>query len=114
LHLIGPYFRHQREKAIADYKRKLGMGLATDNLTEILKAASDGRVETLFVPVNRQTWGNFDEQSRRLQIHKNLQPGDQDLLSVSSTKTLIRGGQVFVVLPEEMPNKASVAAVMKD
>jgi len=110
---IMPAIREEREKAMEIFHEKLGTGLATDKFPAIFKAAKEGRIETLFVPVGRQTWGNFDNKTSELQINKTAKPGDKDLLCVTSTRTLQKGGTVYVVLPEQMPDNASIAAVMR-
>ena len=111
--LVKPAFRDEREKALEIFHEKLGTGLASDKFPAIFKAAKEGRIETLFVPVGKQTWGNFDNETNELQINKTAKPGDKDLLCVASTRTLQKGGKVFVVLPEQMPDKSSVAAIMR-
>lgn len=110
---IMPAIREEREKAMEIFHEKLGTGLASNKFSQIFKAAKEGRIETLFVPVGRQTWGNFDNKTSALQINKTAKPGDKDLLCVTSTRTLQKGGTVYVVLPEQMPDNASIAAVMR-
>ena len=110
---VQPIFRQERESAMEIYQDKCGTKLASDNLNEIFKAAKDGRVETLFVPVGKQKWGKFDNKTNELRINQTAKPGDKDLLCVASTRTLQKGGKVFVVLPEQMPDKSSIAAILR-
>lgn len=111
--VVNPMLHRERELASNIYKQKIGTGLASQNLSEILKAAADGRVETLFVTINKQKWGRFNNQTRQIQFHKNPLPGDTDLFCLASANTLLKGGKVFVVMPDEMPDKSPVAAVMR-
>ncbi|HRH44444.1 MAG TPA: hypothetical protein PKY82_22605 [Pyrinomonadaceae bacterium] len=111
--IINSVFQSEQAKAIRIYQAKYGTDLASDNFTEIFKASNQGRIETLFVPINQQTWGIFDEKSYQLQIHQNPRPGDKDLLCVASTNTLLKGGKVFAISPEEMPNQTNIAAVLR-
>lgn len=111
--LIKPVFRAKREDALQYYRDNFKTGLATNDLPKIFKAAGDGRIETLFVPVGRQKWGKFDRQTGELEIHRRVEPGDKDLLCVASTRTLLKGGEVFVVLPEQMPDESAIAAVLR-
>lgn len=113
LPVIKPVFRQKRENALEIYQEKLGKGLATNNFPEIFKAAGEGRIEKLFVPVGKQKWGNFDNNTDELRVHGQAKPGDKDLLCVASSRTLRRGGEVFVVLPEQMPDESSIAAVLR-
>ncbi len=113
LPIVQPIFRQERESAMGIYQEKCGTHLASDNLNEIFKAAKDGRVETLFVPVGKQKWGKFDSKTNELRINQTAKPGDKDLLCVASTRTLQKGGKVFVVLPEQMPDRSSIAAILR-
>jgi hypothetical protein len=113
LPIIKPVFRRKRENAMEIYQEKLGKGLASNNFEKIFKAAKDGKIEMLFVPVGKQKWGKFDPQTDELRIHQQARPGDKDLLCVTSTRTLRKGGEVFVVLPEQMPENSSIAAVLR-
>lgn len=113
LPIIKPIFLRDREIALEMFQEKMGTGLASANFIEVFKAALNGRIDTLFVPVGKQQWGNFDSAKMELKIHETAKPGDKDLLCVVSTKTLTTGGKVFAVLPEQMPNNAKVAAVLR-
>lgn len=114
LPIVKPAFRREREDATDIFTEKIGTDMASDSFEDIFKAAQEGRVETLFVPVGKQTWGVFDEKSNKLKVHKKEKPGDKDLLCVTSTSTLLNGGKVFVVLPEQMPKKSLIAAILRD
>lgn len=114
LPVVKPVFRQKRQKALKDFRAKVGEGKASNNFSKVFSAAKDGRIETLFVPVGKQTWGTFDKRSDDLKIHKRAKPGDKDLLCVASFKTLEEGGEVFVVLPEQMPEDSMIAAVLRD
>lgn len=113
LTVTRPVFRRKREQALEIFREKIGTRLASNNLKKIFTAARAGRIETLFVPVGKHKWGNFDPQTDRLEVHGRAKPGDKDLLCVASSRTLRNGGEVFVVRPEEMPADSSIAAVFR-
>lgn len=113
LPLVRPAFRRTRKKAERVYQEKLGTGLALDDFSEVFEASVDGRIDTLFVPVGKQKWGTLDHKTNKVQIHANAKPGDKDLLCVTSTNTLLKGGKVFAVLPEQMPGNSTVAAILR-
>jgi hypothetical protein len=39
--------------------------------------------------------------------------GDDDKINEAAIQTLLHGGQVFVVGPDQMPDRAALAAVMR-
>lgn len=114
LPIIKPVFRRRREKALSSFQENIATGLASNNFAKIFNAARSGRIETLFVPVGKQKWGKFDNQTNYLEINEQAKPGDKDLLCVASTRTLRGGGEVFVVLPEQMPDNSLIAAVLRN
>ncbi|MFP3868369.1 MAG: hypothetical protein ACLFUU_09430 [Desulfobacteraceae bacterium] len=111
--LLEPYFRQSQLEAAARYKQLAGTGKTSREIKEIAPAAYHGRIEALFVVVGRQQWGAFDPQSNAVELHSEPAPKDQDLLDFAALHTLLQGGQVFVVKPENMPEDSLVAAVFR-
>lgn len=67
----------------------------------------------LFVGVGVQVWGRFDPDKDRVDVHESPEPGDQDLLDLSAIQTLIKGGAVFALTPQEVPDQAPLAAILR-
>lgn len=111
--LVEPVFRQSRETALAHYRRLAGTGQTTTDVNEAVLAAHHGRVDALFVPVGVQVWGRFDPQQERVEIHPSPEPGDEDLLDLSAIRSLINGGVVYAVAPDEVPDQAALAAVLR-
>jgi len=70
-------------------------------------------VDVLFIAVGVQGWGRFDPEKDRVDVHESPKPGDEDLLDLSAIQTLLKGGTVYAVSPEEVPDQAIVAAVLR-
>ena len=112
--IAEPYFTKERMEASARYEQLLGTQQASDDLMKVVPASYHGRIEVLFVAVGVQAWGTFDMERGQITLHKQeVQPGDEDLLDFAAIHTLLNGGVVFAVTPEQMPDKASVAAVFR-
>lgn len=111
--IVQPHFKQGQEEAMAKYLRLAGTGLASGDVREIVPAAVFGRVESVFLPVGKQIWGSFDAQQNEVILHQEVQPGDQDLLDLVAIQTFTNGGAVYVVEPEQIPNKQSAAAVFR-
>jgi hypothetical protein len=60
-----------------------------------------------------QEWGNFDPQANELKIHADAEPGDEDLLNSAAIQTLLNGGSVYAVEPDQVPDQALLAAVFR-
>ncbi len=76
-------------------------------------AAYHGRVDKLFVAVGVQVWGTADPESGEVYAHESMEPGDEDLLDVAATRTLVNDGDVYAVEPERIPNGAPLAATFR-
>ena len=113
LKVVSPYFQQARQEAEAKYRQLAGTGKASHNLMEIAPAAFHGRVESLFVAMGRHEWGAFDSDSASIRLLPQTEPGVEDLLDFAALHTLLQGGRVFSVEPEEMPDGEPIAAVFR-
>ena len=111
--IVEPVFKKDRETAIDRYRQLAGTGQTTTDIVEAIRAAHHGRIEVLFVAVGVQLWGRFDSEQNKVDVHDIPEPGDGDLLDLTAIKTLINGGMVFAVSPEEVPGQAYLAAVLR-
>jgi hypothetical protein len=111
--IVEPAFKKEREAGAARYRQLAGTGQTTADVTEAVLAAHHGRIEVLFVAVGVQVWGRFDPGKDRVDVHKSPEPGDEDLLDLSAIQTLLKGGAVFAVSPEEVPDQTLIAAVLR-
>ncbi|MBN2539539.1 MAG: hypothetical protein JXB09_05770 [Deltaproteobacteria bacterium] len=111
--IVEPVFKEEREAGYARYRQLAGTGQTTTDVTEAVLAAYHGRIDTLFVALGVQVWGRFDSDNERVYMHDSLEPGDEDLLDLSAIHTLIKGGTVYAVSPEEVPDHAALAASLR-
>jgi Bacterial archaeo-eukaryotic release factor family 3 len=111
--IVQPHFQQAQEGAAAQYHQLMGTGRATSELADIVMAAYDGRVDTLFVAVGVQQWGVFDSASRAVEVHQGAEAGDEDLLDVAATYTLLRRGTVYAITPDELPDRTPAAAILR-
>jgi hypothetical protein len=111
--LVEPVFTRSQESAADRYGELAGTGHASSQLEEVITAAADGRVETLFVALGTRRWGWFDPDGRRVELAEQDGPGHEDLVDFAAIQTLLKGGRVFAVQPEQVPEGAPVAAVYR-
>jgi len=111
--IVQPLFLKAQEEAAARYKQLAGTEQASNNLKVIIPAAYRGRVEVLFVGVGTQKWGTFDPGTNMVHLHQEAEPADEDLLDLAAIQTLLNGGTVYAVEPEEVPDDAPLAAVFR-
>lgn len=115
LDMVKPRWRRERRRAWAEYERLAGSGsdAVTDNVAEILLAASRGEIKTLFIPMDLQRWGTLEEEVGRIECHREPEAGDIELLDQAAGYTFVNGGRVYTHGPKEVQKKDSVAAVFR-
>lgn len=111
--LVEPVFKKARQEAVAWYRQLSGTGRTTTDVKEAVLAAHHGRVDVLFVAAGVQVWGSFDLEKDMVYVHKSPENGDEDLLDLTAVQSLIKGGTVYAVAPEEVPDQAALAAVLR-
>lgn len=111
--IVGPFFDQEKTGSVAQYRQNVGTGLASSDVREIVLAAHHKRVSVLFVPVGVQRWGIFDPDTEEVNLNRNAGPGHQDLLDYAAIQTILNGGTVYAVNPDEMPDNAPIAAVFR-
>lgn len=113
--LVVPGLRRERGEAAERFGDLLGTGRASGQLQEVVPAAVDGRVETLFVPSGVRRWGRFDRDTRNVDYHEEQGPESEDLLDLAAVHAYLNGGTVYAVAPDEVPGDGNgeVAAVFR-
>lgn len=111
--IAEPHFHEARVQAAAQFHEGLAKGRAGQALADVLTAAHQGRIATLFVGLGLQRWGRFDFDRLQLNEHEEEQPEDEELLDLAAMQTLLHGGTVYGVPPGDVPGGHPLAAVYR-
>jgi hypothetical protein len=111
--VVKPYFEQIQGKAALEYKDKVGTARVSNDIREIIPAAYYGQVDSLFVAIDQELWGQFDPISNIMHVHKEARFRDDDLLDEAATQTILHGGSVYAVEHEKMPDESIVAAIFR-
>lgn len=113
--IIRPLFQAAQEEAVAHYQQLAGQASerVADTLEKIVPAAYQGRVETLFVAAGVQQWGVYNPVTNEIELHDQIESGDEPLLDLAAVQTYLKGGIVYAVVPEKVPGGTSAAAVLR-
>lgn len=111
--IVEPKLLEERERALERFVNLRGGARTSTDLAEIVLAARDGRVETLFVDRDAERWGSCDPVRREARVHAGRAQGDEELLERAAVDTLSRGGMVHTVLPNAMPAPTPIAATFR-
>lgn len=113
--VVEPLFRQELERAKDRYQMHAGRedGLAVQSLEDIVPAAVFQRVEMLFYDPNEDRWGAFNTETGELTLHDEPKEDSVDLVDLVVRHTLLNGGEVYAVAPEDMPGDHVAAAVLR-
>ncbi len=111
--VIKPYFDQRREEQVARYREKLGTGLSSNLVEEVVPAAHRGRIDTLFVAPGAELWGDFDPQNNALHLATGKGNGEEDLLEYAAVQTYLNGGKVYAAKDPGVLDGTPMAAVFR-
>ena len=113
LSLLGDRLSERQHRAASRYLDLSGTGTTGCDPSEVVPAALDGRIETLFVALESQLWGHFDASDRQVRSSPERHPGDEDLLDLAAVQSFVHGATVFVMKEKDVPGDAPLAAIYR-
>lgn len=103
--LVHPFFEKIKEAKLLQYKELYHTPKASYQISEIVPAAINGKIDTLFVQNGADEFGVFDQQTNRLMFRKKTELNNASLSDLSAVSTFMQGGKVYFLASEEMPDK---------
>ncbi|MFH1905997.1 MAG: hypothetical protein ABIL11_01215, partial [Chloroflexota bacterium] len=70
-------------------------------------------VDTWFDAAGVQQGGVYNPVTIEIEVHVQLESGDEPLLDLAAVQTYLKGGIVYAVEPEKVPGGTSAAAVLR-
>jgi hypothetical protein len=113
LPIVQADFQGQREAVLSRYHELANKGVASADLSSVILAAFQARVETLLVAIDEHRWGDFDEETGRVREDVEQRPDGFDLLNLATIHTLLNNGVVYACQRQDMPNQEPVAAILR-
>lgn len=111
--VVEPYFQSVQDKIAEQYRDNIGTARTSNDIREIMPAAYYGQIGSLFVAIDQELWGHFDQTSNTIHVHKEARFRDDDLLDEAATQTILHGGSVYVVEQSKVPDESVLAAVFR-
>lgn len=113
LAIIEDVFGREKRTALERVKEQWSSPKVVTDPVRLLEAASEHRIDTLFVATEAELWGAWRNGGPVPEIHPVRQPGDDDLLDVASALTLKSDGAVHVLSLSEMPHREPAIAIVR-
>ena len=111
--MAAAYFHQAQSEARDQYLALWHTQRASNVLSDVLPAALEGRVQSLFVAAGVQVWGHLDKATNEGVIVDPPTSGDHELLYLAAVHTYISGGTIYVVPQAEVPGGGYIAAVFR-
>ncbi|MGE0686195.1 MAG: hypothetical protein AB7P33_05605 [Dehalococcoidia bacterium] len=111
--IVEAYYDEEQRQVAERFGNQIGTGLASADLEQIVMAASEGRIDTLWVSREDDVWGEVADDGAVRAVHEEKQPGDRDLIDLAATRTLVASGRVFAVEPHRVPSGTAMAAILR-
>lgn len=102
--VVQPYFKKIKEAKLFQYKELYHTPKTSYQISEIVPAAINGKIDTLFIQNSEDEFGVFDKETNRLMFRKETDLNNASLSDLSAVNTFMQGGKVFFLTPEEMPD----------
>lgn len=107
--VVEPHFARALAADRAAFAQAAGTGQTGADLDEVVLAALDARIDTLFIPLGERVWGRLEPNTRTV-TREDEGPESYDLYDAATAYTLQYGGTVYAVAPEEIPGDGPLAA----
>lgn len=104
--LIKPRFIEARDSKIKDFKQVHGVGKSATEIEDTVRAARQGRIDTLFIARNQDdVSGYYDEATDEVIVKEMPWTKKSSLVNDAATHTFLADGNVFPLEQSEMPDK---------
>ncbi len=100
---LSEHFSAEKHKALEDFNAYLSEGKGDMSVINIIPAAINQRVDTLFVDSSEKYYGTVNAATQTVELADEMTSENQELLNTAAKYTYLNGGDVYVVSKEEMP-----------
>jgi len=114
--LVSAYEANVEGELLGQYERALPSGRASNVLPDIAKAVAQGRVRGLLHEAGKTVWGRVDPDTGEVVVHEKQQQQDTedaDIIDDLCEMTLLKGGEVFEIAPNEALQGSPLAAIYR-
>ncbi len=102
----------ERQQAFSKYRTLLDRNRTSDDTEEIISAAHEGKIDTVFVDSSTELFGGYDPEKKSIEILPKRDPMN-DLVELTVTQTLQHGGAVYPTTSDEMPEGSPMCAILR-
>jgi hypothetical protein len=101
---LSEHFASTKRDALESFNAFLAEDKADMTVANIIPAAINQRVDTLFVDATQKYYGTVNAATQTINIANEMTADNQELLNTAAKYTYLNGGDVYILNKEEMPN----------
>lgn len=113
LEIVEPIFVKKRLEAAQRYFKLEGTGKTFNDIEDIVKAAHEGRVDTMFVAAGAQQWGIYNDDTNEVHFESEARIENLDLINEAAMQAFFSGGNVFALPPDQVPGGQDAVAILR-
>ncbi len=110
--VMEPVFTQKRNEKVAQFRETDNVGKIATTLNDIIPAAVNGRIDTLFLQNREDVYGVFHEAAQEVRVDASKESGNASLLNLAAIHTFLQGGKVYLMEADEMPVKDAMASAL--
>jgi hypothetical protein len=98
------------------YESALKSGRASNQLSDIAKAAAHGRIQILLHDAGKIIWGRLDRDTGNIAIHEHQEQQDAedaDMIDELCEMTLLKGGEIFEISSGDLLKNSPLGAIYR-
>lgn len=103
--LLKPYFTKTKNEKLDLYQEYIGTGKASADVNMIIKAAVEGRIDTLFIQNGAEIFGDYDTMNQVSDIQTKQTENNISLLNLIAIKVFEKEGSIYILEEDEMPDE---------
>jgi hypothetical protein len=107
MELLNGVFDKQKQEKLAAFEQALGNNLASYKENEIIPAAINQRIDTLFVKNREELPGMYNKATNDIITEETKTKHNADLMNLAVVHTILNNGNVYLMDEDEMPEKTS-------
>ncbi len=107
LKTIESYLRKEERDKLDKYNELNKTENTTSMVGDIIPAAYEGKIDTLFLENREEIWGSYDEKNMSVKVDEAQYDSNTSLMNLAAAKVIETGGKVFLIESAFMPEKES-------
>lgn len=111
--VVQQVLQKKQDEAVHRWGEAAHTDIAEHDLTNIVLAAHDGRIDQLLLAEDATQWGTFDSSKRTVHTQEAASADNYDLLDLAAAKTLLADGDVVFVDADRLPDGHRAAAICR-